>query len=69
MTLPEISAFLQDHGLRFLGFETDAQTLSTYRKAFPDDPAATNLANWHQHEQQHPKTFISMYQFWVQKNA
>lgn len=69
MTLPEISAFLQDHGLRFLGFETDAEALSTYRQAFPDDPAATNLANWHQYEQQHPKTFISMYQFWVQKNA
>ncbi|BBU67911.1 class I SAM-dependent methyltransferase [Fluviibacter phosphoraccumulans] len=69
MTLPEISTFLQDHGLRFIGFETDAQTLIRYRQAFPDDPAATNLANWHQYEQQHPKTFISMYQFWVQKTA
>ena len=69
MTLPEINAFLQSHGLRFIGFETDATTLSTYHNAFPDDPAATNLCNWHQYEQQHPQTFISMYQFWVQKTA
>ena len=67
MTLTEISAFLQSHGLRFIGFETDATTLTAYHNNFPDDPAATNLSNWHQFEQQHPKTFISMYQFWVQK--
>lgn len=69
MTLPEINAFLQSHGLRFIGFETDAATLNTYHNAFPDDPAATNLCNWQQYEQQHPQTFISMYQFWVQKTA
>ncbi len=69
MTLPEINAFLQSHRLRFIGFETDTETLNTYHNTFPDDPAATNLCNWHHYEQQHPKTFISMYQFWVQKTA
>ena len=69
MTLPEIDAFIQSHGLRLIGFETDAATLSAYRKAFPDDPAATNLSNWHQFEQTHPNTFISMYQFWLQKTS
>ena len=67
LTLPEIDAFLQAHGLRFIGFETDANTLNTYRQEFPNDPAATNLSNWHQFEQRHPNTFISMYQFWVQR--
>ncbi len=69
LTLPEIDTFLKSHGLRFIGFETDANTLNTYRQTFPDDPAATNLSNWHQFEQRHTKTFISMYQFWVQKKS
>lgn len=69
LTLLEIDTFLQSHGLRFVGFETDANTLTTYHKAFPNDPAATHLANWHQFEQQYPDTFISMYQFWVQKTS
>ena len=67
LTLPEIEAFLNAHNLRFIGFETDAHTLNTYRQEFPGDPAATNLSNWHQFEQRHPNTFISMYQFWVQR--
>ena len=67
LTLPEIDAFLQSHGLRFIGFETSTHTLNSYRKEFPEDPAATNLSNWHTFEQRHPETFISMYQLWVQK--
>ena len=69
LSLPEIDAFLQSHGLRFIGFETSAHTLTTYRQEFPDDPSATNLSNWHQFEQRHPDTFISMYQFWVQRTS
>ena len=67
LTLLEIDAFLQSHGLRFIGFETSTHTLSGYRQEFPGDPSATKLSNWHQFEQRHPDTFISMYQFWVQK--
>ena len=69
LTLPEIEAFLQPHGLKFIGFETDANTLDAYHQQFPNDPSATNLSNWHQFEQDHPNTFISMYQFWLQKVA
>lgn len=67
MTLPELDAFIQSHGLRFIGFETDAHTRDAYHQQFPDDPAATSLLNWHRFEQEHPNTFISMYQFWLQK--
>ena len=67
MSLPEISAFLCENGLGFLGFEAEPDTLNAYRKRYPDDPAATNLAQWHAFEQDHPDTFFGMYQFWVQK--
>ena len=64
-----IDAFLKENGLTFLGFETDDATLKAYRRRFPDDPAATNLLNWHAFENDNPDTFSRMYQFWVQKNA
>ncbi len=65
--LPVIEAFLQDNGLAFLGFETDAATLQAYRQRFPDDPAAANLSHWHAFESEYPTTFSGMYRFWIQK--
>ncbi len=65
--LPVVEAFLRDNGLIFLGFETDIATLQTYRRRFPDDPAATNLSHWHEFEREHPNSFSAMYRFWVQK--
>lgn len=67
MTLPEIAAFLQEHTLRFLGFEIDQEILGIYHQKFPEDLAATNLKNWHAFEEENPDIFIDMYQFWVQK--
>ncbi len=69
MRLPAIAAFLRDHGLTFLGFETDAATLYAYRQRFPDDPAATNLEHWQIFEAENPDTFSRMYRFWIQKNV
>jgi Flp pilus assembly protein TadD/SAM-dependent methyltransferase len=66
-TIPQIAAFLAQHRLTFLGFALDPAVRRAYRARFPDDPAETNLGHWHQFEQEHPDTFISMYQFWVQK--
>lgn len=63
-----IEAFLKDNGLTFLGFETDNTTLAAYRRRFPDDPAATDLANWHAFENDNPDSFSRMYQFWIQKS-
>ena len=67
LSLPEIAAFLRENGLNFLGFEIEPDLLNAYRQHCPDDPAATDLAQWHAFEQAHPDTFFSMYQFWVQK--
>jgi SAM-dependent methyltransferase len=65
--LPAIAAFLGEHGLTFLGFETDNATLLAYRRRFPADPSATNLHNWETFENENPDTFSGMYRFWIQK--
>lgn len=69
MTLPAIRLFLAEHGLSFLGFDLEPAVLAAYLDRFPDDPAATNLENWHAFEKNNPDTFIEMYQFWVQRRA
>ena len=67
MTLSSIDAFLRENKLVFLGFEIDDKILRAYAQRFPDDPAATDLERWDVFEQEHPDTFIGMYQFWIQK--
>jgi len=69
MNLHQIAKFLAGTDLQFIGFDIAQYTLQQYRQAFPDDKAATNLAQWDQFEQQHPRAFIGMYQFWVQKSS
>ena len=67
LTLPQIGAFLSEHGLTLLGFELDGGTLRRYRAAFPDDATLTDLASWDRFEAANPDTFGGMYQFWLQK--
>jgi len=66
MTLAEIARFTQSHNLRLLGFELDDAVLAAYRKRFPQDKAATDLACWEAFEADHPGLFGGMYIFWVQ---
>jgi tetratricopeptide (TPR) repeat protein/SAM-dependent methyltransferase len=65
--LPEITAFIAEEKLTFLGFELDARVAHEYAAANPDDPAMTDLDRWHRFECANPNVFIGMYQFWVQK--
>jgi 2-polyprenyl-3-methyl-5-hydroxy-6-metoxy-1,4-benzoquinol methylase len=67
LTLPQIGAFLSEHGLRLLGFELDAPTVASYRTSFPDDATLTDLAHWHRFETANPDTFRGMYNFWAWK--
>ncbi|MBI2287065.1 MAG: tetratricopeptide repeat protein [Nitrosomonadales bacterium] len=67
MTLTGIDEFLRKNNLAFLGFEIDASVLHAYMQRFPDDHAATSLAQWQVFENENPDTFSSMYHFWVQK--
>jgi hypothetical protein len=67
MTLTGIEVFLRDNDLAFLGFEIERDVVHAYKRRFPDDPAATNLAHWQTFENDNPYTFGGMYQFWIQK--
>jgi tetratricopeptide (TPR) repeat protein/2-polyprenyl-3-methyl-5-hydroxy-6-metoxy-1,4-benzoquinol methylase len=67
LTLGQIELFLAEHRLDFLGFELDPRVRHDYRLRFTDDPSGTNLRNWTRFETDNPKTFVGMYQFWIQK--
>jgi tetratricopeptide (TPR) repeat protein/SAM-dependent methyltransferase len=67
-TLPEIETALKDLGLVFIGFEfPDHQVKNRFNELNPENESLTSLPLWHQFELNHPDTFSSMYQFWVQK--
>ena len=67
LTLLEISAFLRQNQLQFLGFMLPRATQESFRRRFPDDTTMTNLSNWHTFETENPTTFREMYEFWVRK--
>jgi tetratricopeptide (TPR) repeat protein/SAM-dependent methyltransferase len=67
LNLDQIASFLSDCGLDFIGFELEGRVLHQYHARFADDPGATNLRNWAKFEMDHPDTFASMYDFWIQK--
>jgi tetratricopeptide (TPR) repeat protein/SAM-dependent methyltransferase len=67
LTVPQIADFIAESGVTFLGFALDASMLRKYRTRFPDDATMTDLACWHTFETENPRTFASMYQFWIQK--
>jgi hypothetical protein len=69
MTLPQIAHFLLDNRLQFLGFKLSPYVLQRYRRQFPEDSAMVDINLWDRFEAENPRTFIGMYQFWVQKIA
>ncbi|WP_246667981.1 MULTISPECIES: class I SAM-dependent methyltransferase [Bradyrhizobium] len=71
LTIPEIAAFLGEHGLTFGGFEPfdDPAVLDQFRKQFPGAADETDLDQWHRFEVDHPETFWDMYVFTAGKSA
>jgi tetratricopeptide (TPR) repeat protein/2-polyprenyl-3-methyl-5-hydroxy-6-metoxy-1,4-benzoquinol methylase len=67
LTLPEISAFLNQNRLEFLGFILPGHVLQNFQRRFPGDKTMTNLDHWHSFETENPMIFAGMYQFWIQK--
>ncbi len=62
-TIPQIQSFLDENGLKFLGFlRPDA--LAAFRQRFPAQDA-TELGLWHQFETENPDMFKGMYEFWI----
>lgn len=69
-TIPQLRKVLDELNLEFLGFDFPTlQPVERYREAFPSDPNATSLDNWHAYETANPYLFASMYQFWVRRKG
>jgi len=67
-SVPQINVLMNSYKLDFLGFIIEKLHFKTaYSKCFPDDPDCIDLDNWHQFEQENPRMFASMYQFWCRK--
>ncbi|MDB3966147.1 methyltransferase domain-containing protein [Porticoccaceae bacterium] len=64
--LPEIKKILLDLPLTFCGFE-DQMLVNQFSNTFPNLQSLYNLDEWDIFEQKNPNSFISMYQFWCQK--
>ena len=65
-TLPEIAKCLDQLGLKFCGFETlDAVQKFSLTYTLEDDPY--DLKKWQLYEENNPRIFANMYQFWCQK--
>ena len=69
LTLPTIKDILVENDLDFLGFDIGARIPEQYAARFPQDKARENLDLWHIFETENPRTFIGMYQFWVQRKS
>lgn len=65
--IPGLETALKRLKLEFLKFILPQTVTTQYLAAFPNDPEAVSLANWHKFEQDNPDTFIGMYQFWCRK--
>ena len=67
-TLPQIKNCLNKLGLKFCGFENENKdVISNFRTFHGKEVDIYDLALWHQYEENNPRTFSGMYQFWCQK--
>ncbi len=69
LTIPDIAAFLDEHGLSFLGFELDGKIIERFRRQYPGVEALVDLDAWNVFEAANPQTFRNMYLFSIRKNA
>jgi SAM-dependent methyltransferase len=63
--IPEISAFLSAHGLRFRGFVN--VPFGVLKRRFPGETWPGRLEAWSDLEAEEPDLFIGMYQFWLSR--
>lgn len=69
-TIPQIRACLDTLGLTFVCFNiVNSRTLHKYVTEHPDDKKLSNLNYWEKFEEENPRTFRNMYQFWCRKPA
>ncbi len=67
-TIPAIKAFIDGHGLKFIGFDFQDAEAQQFRAMFADAGwSMSDLGKWDAVEAKYPNIFGNMYQFWVQK--
>lgn len=66
-TLLQLKELFEKMDLEFMGFDGTPPPviMRQYRERFPDDEHARSLDNWHRFEEENPRSFFGMYQFWV----
>ena len=67
-SIPKIKTCLDELGLKFCGFENEG-VISNFRAFHGKEADIYNLELWHQYEENHPRTFAGMYQFWCQRTS
>lgn len=65
-TLPQIANCLEELGLKFCGFG-NKDVISNFGFFHGKNADIYDLELWHKYEENSPKTFRGMYQFWCQK--
>ena len=66
LTLPQIKNYLAELGLKFCGFES-LDILEQFKLTYKGLDDLYDLDKWNTFEQDNPRTFVGMYQFWCQK--
>ncbi len=64
-SLSQIAEILNSFNLNFLGFLLDYSTKEKYANEYKNDYSQIDLKNWIKFEEQNPRIFRAMYQFWV----
>lgn len=69
-TLLQIDALVRELGLVVLRVDTKSPAhAQAYAARFTDDPSATDLANWHALELEHPTMFAGLYSIWLARHG
>ena len=66
-TIPKIEECMKDLNLKFLGFE-DTYVINKYQKVYDKNNDLYDLKKWVEYENNNPRIFSGMYQFWCKKN-
>ena len=64
--IQQISMDLDDCGLKFCGFD-EKKVIDNFISISGSKDDLYNLDKWNSYEQENPKSFMGMYQFWAQK--
>lgn len=67
VSLNEIADFMRENDLAFRGFVLPSMVETRFLETFSSDALPGAFENWAAFEEQYPRTFDGMYQFWCEK--